>query len=133
MGQTFDIKKVIEHYKLDTNEVAEALFPHVRYKTLALNRVLKGEAYLDTKQIEVLAKLTGVLIQDLFTFGEWKGGHEDGCIIMTRGEYKVKLNYNGVYMTLTKGPHIVAQELTSSKNISIDDFISHIDSLIKSN
>ena len=47
MGQTFDIKKVIEHYKLDTNEVAEALFPHVRYKTLALNRVLKGEAYLD--------------------------------------------------------------------------------------
>ena len=133
MGQTFDIKKVIEHYKLDTNEVAEALFPHVRYKALALNRVLKGEAYLDTKQIEVLAKLTGVLVQDLFTFGEWKGGCEDGCIIMTRGEYKVKLNYNGVYMTLTKGPHIVAQELISPVIISIDDFISHIDSLIKSN
>ena len=133
MGQTFDIKKVIEHYKLDTNEVAEALFPHVRYKTLALNRVLKGEAYLDTKQIEVLAKLTGVLVQDLFTFGEWKGGCEDGCIIMTRGEYKVKLNYNGVYMTLTKGPHIVAQELISPVIISVDDFISHIDSLIKSN
>lgn len=133
MGQTFNINKVIEHYKLDTNEVAEALFPHVRYKTLALNRVLKGEAYLDTQQIEVLAKLAGVLIQDLFTFNDWKGGYEDGCIIMVRGEYKVKLNYNGVYMTLTKGPKVITQEIVCPANISIDDFISHIDSLIKNN
>ena len=133
MGQTFDINKVIEHYKLDVNEVAEALFPHVRYKTLALNRVLKGEASLDTKQIETLAKLAGVLIQDLFTFGEWKGSCEDGCITMMRGEYKVKLNYNGVYMTLTKGSEIIAQELTSPKSITLDEFISHIDLLIKNN
>lgn len=132
MGQTFDIKKVIKCYKLDTNEVAEALFPHVRYKMLALNRVLKGEAYLDTQQIEILAKLAGVLIQDLFTLGEWKGGREDNCIIMTHEDYKVKLNYNGVFMTLTKGPHIIAQEFTNTKNISVDDFISHIDSLINS-
>ena len=133
MGQTFNINKVIEHYKLDTNEVAEALFPHVRYKTLALNRVLKGEAYLDTQQIEILAKLAGVLIQDLFTFNDWKGGYEDGHIIMVRGEYKVKLNYNGVYMTLTKGPKVITQEIVCPANISIDDFISHIDSLIKNN
>lgn len=133
MGQTFDINKVIKNYKLDVNEVAEALFPHVRYKTLALNRVIKGEAFLDTEQIQTLANLAGVLIQDLFTFGEWKGGKEDDCLIMTRGEYKVKLNYKGVYMTLTKGSEVIKQELTSPKNISMDEFISHIDSLIKNN
>lgn len=131
MRQSFNIKKIIEHYKLDTNEVAEALFPHVRYKTLALNRVLKEEAYLDTQQVEKLASLAGVFVQDLFTFDEWKGGQEDKCITFVKGEYKVKLNYNGVYMTLTKGPQIIAQELMCTKNISINDFISHINELIK--
>ena len=131
MGQTFDIKKVIEHYKLDTNEVAEALFPHVRYKTLALNRVLKGEAFLDTQQIETLANLAGILIQDLFTFDSWKGGSEEGCLTFTRDNYKVKLNYKGVFMTLTKGSQVIAQEITCPENISLNDFISHINSLIK--
>lgn len=133
MGQTFNINKVIEYYKLDIYEVAEALFPHVRYKILALNRVLKGEAYLDTKQIEKLAELAGVLIQDLFTFGEWKSGYEDGCITMMRGEYKVKINYNGAFITLIKSSQIIAQEFINPKHVSVDDFISHINSLIINN
>lgn len=131
MKQSFDITKIIEHYKLNTDEVAEALFPHVRYKTLALNRVLKGEAYLDTQQIEKLAALAGVFIHDLFTFDEWRGTREDNCITFVKGEYKVKLNYNGVYMTLMKGSKIITQELSNPKNISIQDFISHINELIK--
>lgn len=133
MEQTFDINKVIEHYKLDANEVAKVLFPHVRYQTLALNRVLKGEAFLDTEQVQKLANLAGVLVQDLFTFGDWKGSQEDGCLIMLKGEYKVKLNYNGVYMTLYKGSEVIAKELTNPKHISIDEFISHINNLIKNN
>lgn len=133
MGQTFDINKVIEHYKLDTNDVAEALFPHVRYKTLALNRVLKGEAFLDTQQIQALANLAGVLIQDLFTFGDWKGIKEDGCLTLIRGEYKVKINYNGTYVTILKGSRVISQEITGPKHISVNDFISHINSLIKDN
>lgn len=131
MGQTFDINKIIEYYKLDINDVAEALFPHVRYKTLALNRVLKGEAFLDTLQIEKLAKLIGVFVQDLYTFDDWKGSHEDNCMTWINGEYKVKLNYNGVYLTLIKGSKVVHQELIGPKNVSIEDFISHINSLIK--
>lgn len=131
MGQVFNINKVIECYKLDTAEVAEVLFPHVRYKTLALNRVLKGEAYLDTEQLKALADFIGILIQDLFAFDNWKGTHEDGCLTLIRGEYKVKLNYKGVFMTLTKGSQLIKQELVGPKTISIDDFISHIDSLIK--
>jgi hypothetical protein len=133
MGQTFNINKIIEHYKLDVNEVAEALFPHARYKTLALRRVLKGEAFLDSQQIEKLANLIGVLIQDLFAFDDWKGRTEDGCLIMIKGEYKVKLNYNNTYMTLTRGSQVIAQEIVSPVNISLEDFISHINSLIKTN
>lgn len=133
MGQSFDINNVIEHYKLDTNEVAEALFPHVRYKTLALNRVLKGEAFLDTEQLQALANLAGILVQDLFTFGDWKGSNEDGCLTLTRGKYKAKINYNGTYLTILKGSRVIAQEITCAKNMSVNDFISHINSIIKNN
>lgn len=133
MGQTFDINKVIERYKLDTNDVAEALFPHVRYKSLALNRVLRGEAFLDTEQIQALANLAGTLVQDLFTFNDWKGSNENGCLTLTRDDYKVKINYNGTYVTILKGSRVIAQEITGPKHISVNDFISHINSLIKNN
>ena len=133
MEQTFAINKVIKHYKLDANEVAEALFPHVRYKNLALNRVLKGEAFLDTHQLQTLAKLAGVIIYDLFTFDDWKSKQEDECLVLIRGEYRIKLNYNGVFLTLMKGHNVITQEITSPKNMSLHDFISHINSLIKNN
>ena len=133
MGQTFDINKVIEHYKLDANEVAEALFPHVRYKNLALNRVLKGEAFLDTQQLQTLANLAGVIVYDLFTFDDWKSKQESECLVLIKGDYRVKLNYNGVFLTLIKNHKVITQEITSPTNMSLNDFILHINLLIKNN
>ena len=129
--QTFNINKIISHYKLDVNEVDEVLFPHVRYKTLALNRILNGEAYLDTQQIEKLAEYIGVFVHELFTFDEWKGTYEDGSITWAQGEYKVKLHYNGTFLTMYKGTKAIYQELESPKNTTVEEFISHINLLTK--
>ena len=131
MEQQFDLRKVIEVYKLDVNDVAEALFPHVRYKNLALNRVLKGEAFLDTQQIQILANLAGVFIQDLFMLNKWRGKNENGYLTLCYGDYKVILNYNGAFLTLIKNGHVQKQELINTKCITIDDFLTHINSLIK--
>ena len=132
MKQKFDINKIIEHYKLDINEVAEVLFPNIRYKQLALKRVLNNEASLDTIQIEKLANLAGVVVSDLFTFEDWKGSSEDGCITFNKGDFKAKLNYNGVYLTLYKGTKVIAQEITAANSLSINSFINHINNLINS-
>lgn len=131
MEQKFDINKVIEHYKLDVDEVAETLFPNVRYKQSALKRVLIGEATIDTEQIQKLASLAGVFVSDLFTFDEWKGSSEDGCITFIKGEFKAKLNYNGAYLTLYKGTRVIKKEITAVNSISINSFINHINNLIK--
>ena len=130
MEQKFDINKVIERYKLDVNEVAEVLFPNIRYKQSALKRVLNNEASLDTTQIEKLANLAGIVVSDLFTFEDWKGSSEDGCIIFIKGDFKAKLNYNGVYLTLFKGTDIIAKEVTAANSLSINSFINHINNLI---
>lgn len=129
MEQNFNINKVIEHYKLDTEEVACTLFPHVRYKKLALDRVLKGEACLNTDQLQALAKLAGVFVHDLFTVDDWKGSSEDGCLTFIKDDYKVKLNYKGVYLSIYKGQELIHQELALN-NMTITEFIEHINKVI---
>ena len=129
MEQSFNINKVIEHYKLDTKEFANTLFPHVRYQKLALDRVLKGEACLNTDQLQALAKLAGVFVHDLFTVDDWKGSSEDGCLTFIKDDYKVKLNYKGVYLSIYKGPELIHQELALN-NMTITEFIEHINKII---
>lgn len=128
MAQEFNINKVIEYYKLDVNEVAEALFPFIRYKKLALDRVLKGEASINTEQLQALAKIAGVLTSDLFNIDSWKGSAEDGCLTFLKGEYKAKLNYNGVWLSLYKNNELIKQEMFTP-NMTLDEFIKHITEL----
>lgn len=126
MNQKFDINKIIEHYNLNVDEVAKALFPHVRYQKLALDRVLKGEATLDTNQLESLATLVGVFVHDLFFFTDgWKGSSEDGRLVFIKNEYKVKLNYKGTFISIFKKENLVHQELISN-SMSISEFIEFI-------
>lgn len=129
MEQSFDIKKIIEQYKLDVDEVAAVLFPHVRYTKLAFDRVLRGETSLDVEQLQALANLAGVFIHDLFTFDDWKGSSENGYLTFTRGEYKVKLNYNGVCLSIYKGKDLVHQEL-ALQNMNMPEFIEYINQII---
>nr|DAW00973.1 MAG TPA: transcriptional regulator, HTH_3 family, Transcriptional Regulaator, Strucutral.9A [Caudoviricetes sp.] len=128
MAQEFNINRVIEYYKLDVNEVAEALFPNVRYKKLALDRVLKGEAAINTEQLQALAKIAGVLTSDLFNIDSWKGSAEDGCLTFLKGEYKAKLNYNGAWLSLYKNNELIKQEMFTP-NMTLDEFIKHITEL----
>ena len=131
MGQKFNINKVIERYKLNTDEVAEVLFPHARYKKLALARVLKGEASLSAEQLEALAKLAGIFIHDLFfVVDDWKGAtSEDGSLVFLKDDYRVKLNYNGVFLSIYKGADLIHQELTL-KNMSVPEFIEYVNKVI---
>ena len=126
----FDINKVIEHYGLDTNEVAKVVFPKVNYPKVALNRVLKGEAALSVEQLESLAEFIGVLPGDLFELSQWKGTTEDSHLVFKRGDYTVRLNYKGAYITISKNNEIIYQEITGD-NKTVTEFINHIDQLIK--
>lgn len=126
----FDLKSVIARYSLDETELAKVLFPYVRYQKQALDRILKGEADLDVVQIEKLAAYAGVLVSDLFFVDSWKGSTEDGCLIFKKGEYKVKLNYKGVYMSVYKDHILIAQEVANVPGMLVADFLEYVDSII---
>lgn len=129
--EQFNISNVIEHYKLNTEDLAKVLFPTIKYPKQAFDRVLKGEANLDIMQVERLASHIGVLVTDLFSVNTWKGSSEDGCLVMLKGEYKVKLNYNGVYVSIYKNNNLICQNISNVPSMTVQEFINYIDNFIK--
>lgn len=129
--EQFNINSVIEHYKLNTEDLAKALFPTVKYPKQAFDRVLKGETDLDIKQIETLASYIGVLVTDLFSAGTWKGSSEDGCLTMLKGDYKVKLNYKGVFVSIYKNNNLIEQKISNVPDMTMHEFINYLDNFIK--
>ena len=130
--EQFNINSVIEHYKLNTEDLAKVLFPTVKYPKQAFDRVLKGETNLDIKQIETLASHIGVLVTDLFSAGTWKGSSEDGCLTMLKGNYKVKLNYKGVFLSIYKNNNLIEQKISNVPDMTTHEFINYLDNFIKS-
>lgn len=129
--EQFNINNVIEHYKLNTEDLAKVLFPTVKYPKQAFDRVLKGETSLDITQVERLASYIGVLVTDLFSANTWKGSAEDGCLTLLKGEYKAKLNYNGVYLSIYKNNVLIEQKISNVPDMTIQEFIDFLDNLIK--
>lgn len=127
----FDINKLIEYYGLKTEDAAKVLFPNVKYPKSAFDRVLKGEALLDTAQLERLADYLGIVITDLFFIDTWKGTTEDGCLTLLKGKYKVKLNYNGVYISIYENNKLIDKSIGYIPNMTLKDFITYIDNQIK--
>lgn len=130
--EQFNINSVIEHYKLNTEDLAKVLFPTVKYPKQAFDRVLKGETDLDIKQIETLASHIGVLVTDLFSAGTWKGSTEDDCLTMLKGDYKVKLNYKGVFISIYKNNNLIEQKISNVPDMAMHEFINYLDNFIKS-
>lgn len=129
--EQFNINSVIEHYKLNIEDLAKVLFPTVKYPKQAFDRVLKGETELDIRQIETLASHIGVLVTDLFSIDTWKGFSEDGYLTLQKGQYKVKLNYNGVYLSIYKDNVLIEQSISNVPNMTVQEFINFLDNLIK--
>ena len=141
--EKFNIQKIIEYYSPNTEELGRVLFPHIKYPKQAFDRVLKGEANLDSAQIELLANYLGVLVADLFSVDDWKGEWDNKLRCLTfvkglyqgnfvKGLYQVNLNYGGSFITVYKDGKMVHQEIKSNADgMSLTDFIQYINNLIK--
>ena len=128
----FNINKVICQYNLhaELDALAVELFPDAKYPRHALRRILKEESELSTTQVQRLANYIGISVGDLFNESEWKGKTEDGVLTFTKGEYKVKLAYQGVFLSLYKNNELVDQKIADVPAMTIREFLKYIDKLI---
>ena len=127
----FDISEIIRRYELDADKVAEVLYPLAKYPKQAFARVLRGESRLDVVQISRLADYIGVVVPELFDLEHWTSKTEDGCLIFTKGVFKAKLNYKGVYLTLYKGDEVILQNVANVPGMTVKEFIDYLNNFIK--
>ena len=131
--EKFNLQKILEHYAPNLEELSKVLFPYIKYPKQAFDRVLKGEANLDSEQICQLASYLGVLVADLFSIDDWKGSwsREHKCLIFVRGVYQVNINYNGTFITVYKDGKQVHQEVASHiEGMEFSSFIQYINTLM---
>lgn len=88
--EKFNINKIMSQYGLQEQEVANLLWPMVKYPELGFKRVLRGETYLDSAQICALANYLQVPVSELFTVEDtdWHAISKDKRTIFTKGDYK---------------------------------------------
>lgn len=129
--ETFNLNHVVERFALNSVELPRVLFPNAMHPSMALNRVLKNGLPLSTDQISRLAAYIGVPVSELFEYENgWKATTEDGCLTFKKGEYTVRLNYGGVFVTVLKNGEVVDTVVQNPNVMTVSEFISIIDCLI---
>ncbi len=130
--EKFNINKIMSQYGLQEQEVANLLWPMVKYPELGFKRVLRGETYLDSAQICALAHYLQVPVSDLFTVEDtdWHAITKDKRTIFTKGEYKIILGRD-FSVSIYKGMDEIKNYIINAKTVRIEEFISSIDNSIK--
>lgn len=130
----FNVNAIIEKYNLDAKTVASELFPKNDYPMMALSRVIKGEALLNTEQVSKLSFLTGVPIDKLFDGGSWVNiprKAEDKTLIFENGEYHAHLDRE-TWITKVYHKNSVFHEsvITDGKSLPLSEYFNELDNLI---
>lgn len=129
--KTIDLSKIIEDRGLNTKEVAKELFPKNKYPKLALDRVIKGEAFLDTNQVSRLSLITGVPIQFLYSNGEWKTtSKEEGIVTFQTGEYRAELNTGEWITKIYHKGSIFHESVIHQESITLSKYLKSLTELI---
>lgn len=128
--KTINLSEIIEKQNLDVKDVAEQLFPSNKYPKLALDRVLKGEAFLDTNQVSKLSMLTGIPIEKLYSGAEWKGSNEKGVHKFTNGDYVAELDTKTWVTKLYCNGSLFHESIIHNGTIALSAYLNELTSLI---
>lgn len=131
--EKFNINKIMSQYGLQEQEVANLLWPMVKYPELGFKRVLRGETYLDSAQICALAHYLQVPVSDLFTVEDtdWHAITKDKRTIFTKGKYKVIIGRDLFSVSIYDGTDNFYNSTASIGFMEVSRFLNRIDEIIR--
>lgn len=127
-----NLSKILEGANLKKSDVASKLFPHVQYPSMAINRVIKGEALLDEEQISMLASLAGCTIDQLYRGGgEWRSKEvSKSSITLIKNEWEAVLDRESWTSRIFKNGTLFHETIMHSHAITLKEYISTIEEII---
>jgi hypothetical protein len=131
--EKFNINKIMSQYGLQEQEIANLLWPMVKYPELGFKRVLRGETYLDSAQICALANYLQVPVSELFTVEDtdWHAISKDMRTIFTKGDYKVIIGKDLSSISFWHKNDNFRNFVTPVNAMKVKDFLIWIDTIVK--
>lgn len=126
----FDITKIMAKYKLSHEETAEVLFPNVRFKKQAFDRVINFESSIDVNQLLRLADYLCVNASEFFVLDTFEYTRVDNNITLVRGQYKVVLFADGFYYSIYHDGKLIDRPVSNFANMRLEEFIPYINKQI---
>lgn len=129
--KTFDLNSIIETYNLNVQEVAAHLFPTNKYPKLALDRILKFEAFLDTNQMSRLSLMTGASINDLYADKNWDVKSKKDILTFTHAGYKAELNTKNWVTKVYADGSIFHESVIHGGGVVLSEYLKKLNQIIK--
>lgn len=127
----FDLNEIIAKYNPDLRVLADTLFPNAKFAKMALDRVIKYQALLDTDQVIALAEFLNVPASSLFSESSNLTSEKiNGRIELTKGNVKVVLFENSFYYSVYKNNKLIEQVVDDGSRITTDELFNKINTLI---
>lgn len=127
---TIDVKSLIEKSGLDPIQIAKELYPTNKFPTYALQRVIAGEALLNSEQIAKLAQILGVEINDVYDVSKWKVTANKDLIFLKHGDYRVELDLGAKTSKIFSGATLKFETVLHSSAIALSEYIAEINKII---
>jgi hypothetical protein len=124
------IEDIIEKCRLSKREVADHLFPTNKFAMVALGRVIKKEALLDSEQISKLALMSGRTISELYTGEGWKARNKAGIHIITNGDYIAELDTQTNITKIYHKGSMFHESILHDGAIALSDYLKELDNQI---
>jgi hypothetical protein len=128
--QTINLDRIIKSKNLDKKELAQKLFPDNKYAALALNRVIRGDGFLDSKQISLLSELVSIPIGELFTGSGWDLKSSRDTLIITSDKFRAELDRNTWVTKVYENRSLFHESLIHSRNAPLSLYLADLTKIV---
>ena len=126
-----NIKGAIDAAGLTEQQVARELFPSHRFPEKALQRVLAGDGYLDSRQISKLAAVTNVPVGELFG-GQITMVSKGAVHTITTGDFRAELDIISGVTKIYRNCSLVHETVLHSPSITLSEYLKQLQFIISS-
>ena len=131
----FNITQLINTYSLNEDDLAKELFPNNKFPKVALARIISGISFLDTNQIEILARIINVQPGDLLKSQHWTSTdiniYDTETITFKKNNFRVELSLKTLVSNIYSSDKLIASEtLISDKNIKLSEYLELVNRTI---
>lgn len=132
--EILDLKKIIEHYGLDKEDLAYHLYPEHNHPMRAMYRVMGGEAELNALQVSKLSVYIGCSVAELFK-EDWQ--LEDATAYksvwtMTSGAFRAVFNTRSFQLSVSLNGSTVHKQVLLCQSISLKKLTRIVNKIVES-